>query len=85
MNLNRFKEVEGSQEAVLTLKEIAKVLRLGRVTTLRLVQSGQLRAFRAGKAWRIQREDLEQFMQPQVAAKRETAKIHKTIGREDGV
>jgi excisionase family DNA binding protein len=51
-------------QQILTLREVAEALRLGRITTLRLVQSGRLRAFRAGRDWRILRTDLEQFMLP---------------------
>jgi excisionase family DNA binding protein len=68
-----------SQDSIMTLKEVAKALRLGRVTTLRLVQTGKLQAFKAGRAWRIRREDLERFMQPQAATKRETAKIPAAV------
>jgi hypothetical protein len=44
-----------------------------------LVQTGKLQAFKAGRAWRIRREDLERFMQPQAATKRETAKIPAAV------
>jgi excisionase family DNA binding protein len=56
----------------MTIREVSAVLRIGRVTALRLVQSGQLRAFRAGRSWRIKREDLEGFMRPHVALKVQT-------------
>jgi len=69
---------------VMTLREVSAVLRIGRVTALRLVRSGQLRAFRAGKVWRIRREDLEQFMQPRIAVEGERAKIIAAFGRDDG-
>ena len=83
MNLIRFKQAGESQDAILTLKEVAKALRLGRVTTLRLVQAGKLQAFKVGRAWRIRRRDLERFMQPQAATKRETAKILEMPGGEE--
>ena len=83
MNSNIFKQTDKDRDVALTLKEVAKVLRLGRVTTLRLVQTNKLQAFKAGRAWRIRHEDLERFMQPQVTTKRETEKILNSVGREE--
>lgn len=57
------------QARVLTLREVYQTLRVGRITAMRLVQSGQLRAFRAGKCWRVRLEDLEQFMRPETVHK----------------
>jgi len=64
----------------MTLREVRVVLRISRLTTLRLLWGGKLRGFKVGRAWRIRREDLERFMQPQIAAGRETGRI---IGAED--
>ncbi len=38
---------------ILTLKELQKLLHIGKNTALRLVQSGEIEAFRVGKQWRI--------------------------------
>ena len=38
---------------ILTLKELQKLLNIGKNTALRLVQSGEIEAFRVGKQWRI--------------------------------
>jgi excisionase family DNA binding protein len=54
-----------SYQGIFTLREVAEILRLGRVTTLRLVQSGRLQAFRAGRDWRVIGADLERFIRPQ--------------------
>jgi len=43
---------------LLTTDEVAQVLRVSRKTVLRLVGSGQLRAFKVGRAWRIRRCDV---------------------------
>lgn len=44
---------------VYTLAEVADILRVGRVTAWRMVTNGSLKAFRAGKGWRVLRDDLE--------------------------
>ncbi len=46
---------------ILTLREVRDYLGVGERTAYRLIQSGQLSAFRIGKLWRIRRKDLEQF------------------------
>jgi len=75
MNENRLKQTDRLQDCLLTLREVANILRLGRVTTLRLVQTSKLKAFKAGRAWRIRREDLERFMRPPIVVEQETARL----------
>ena len=38
---------------ILTLKELQELLHIGKNTALRLVQSGEIEAFKVGKQWRI--------------------------------
>lgn len=38
---------------VLTLKDLQELLHIGKNTALRLVQSGEIEAFRVGNQWRI--------------------------------
>ena len=38
---------------VLTLKDLQEILHIGKNTALRLVQSGEIEAFRVGNQWRI--------------------------------
>lgn len=45
----------------LTPKEVMEELAIGRNTFYRLVNSGQLPAFRIGKLWRVKRTNLEQW------------------------
>lgn len=45
----------------LTPKEVMDELAIGRNTFYRLVNSGQLPAFRIGKLWRVKREDLARW------------------------
>lgn len=51
-----------TQIRVLKLKEVGYALRIGRVSALRLVNSGKLPAFRVGRDWRVLKSDLERFM-----------------------
>jgi excisionase family DNA binding protein len=60
--MNVMKQAEGIQE-VFTLAEVASLLRIGRVTAWRLVKRGDLKAFRAGKGWRVLRNDLIKFVE----------------------
>lgn len=45
----------------LTPKEVMDELAIGRNTFYRLVNSGELPAFRIGKLWRVKRTNLEQW------------------------
>ena len=43
---------------ILTLSEVAEYLKIPRKTAYKVVKSGDLRAFKAGKHWRVQRAEL---------------------------
>lgn len=45
----------------LTPKEVMSLLYIGRNTFYKLVNSGELPAFRLGKLWRVRREDLKKI------------------------
>lgn len=47
---------------ILTLKELQKLLHIGKNTALRLVQSGEIDAFRVGNQWRVLRESVAKFI-----------------------
>lgn len=47
----------------LTPKDVMQELDIGRNTFYRLVNSGELPAFRIGKLWRVKREDLKKWGQ----------------------
>lgn len=49
---------------ILTLTEVAALLRVRRAVAWRLVRSGRLPSFRVGKAYRVQRADFETFCKP---------------------
>jgi len=47
---------------ILTVEEIAKILRVGRNTAYRLVQEGNIRCIHCGRKIIIPRESLEKFL-----------------------
>ena len=47
---------------VLTLKELQVLLHIGKNTALRLVQSGEIEAFRVGKQWRIVKDSIIKYI-----------------------
>ena len=50
---------------ILTLKELQELLHIGKNTALRLVQSGEIEAFRVGKQWRILRDSVISYIKKQ--------------------
>lgn len=52
----------GDNEALLTVAEVARELRVSTMTVYRLVQAGELPAFRIGKNYRIKRNDLDAYL-----------------------
>lgn len=47
---------------ILTLKELQELLHIGKNTALRLVQSGEIDAFRVGNQWRVMRDSLIRYV-----------------------
>ena len=47
---------------ILTLKELQELLHIGKNTALRLVQSGEIEAFRVGNQWRIPCEAIVKYI-----------------------
>ena len=50
---------------ILTFKVLQELLHIGKNTALRLVQSGEIEAFKVGKQWRIVREDIIRYLKRQ--------------------
>lgn len=50
-----------SAKDILTLKELQELLHIGKNTALRLVQSGEIEAFRVGKQWRITQNSIKKY------------------------
>jgi excisionase family DNA binding protein len=49
-------------EELLTVGEVAHVMRVSNMTVYRLIKSGQLAAIRVGKNYRIRRKDVERYL-----------------------
>lgn len=47
---------------ILTLKDLQQLLHIGKNTALRLVQSGEIEAFRVGKQWRVMKESVYTYI-----------------------
>lgn len=48
---------------LLTVKEVAELLRVSQPTVLRMIDDGDLRAIRVRTQWRIRRSDLDEYLQ----------------------
>ena len=53
--------LEDVENEYLTPKEVMNLLYIGRNTFYKLVNSGELPAFRIGKQWRISKDDLREY------------------------
>lgn len=49
-------------EPLLTVAEVAQLMRVSSMTVYRLIKSGQLPAVRVGKNYRLRRSDIEQYL-----------------------
>ena len=47
---------------ILTLKDLQVLLHIGKNTALRLVQSGEIEAFKIGKQWRVTKESIQKYI-----------------------
>ena len=51
-------------DGLMTVEEVARLLRLNQVTIRRYIRSGRLKAVQVGGRIRMRREDVEQFARP---------------------
>ena len=51
-----------TEEKYYTIDEVAKMLKVAYLTVYRWIQSGKLVAFKAGKQYRVKKEDLDSFI-----------------------
>ncbi len=49
-------------EPLLTVGEVATMMRVSNMTVYRLIKSGQLSAIRVGKNYRLRRSDVEHYL-----------------------
>ena len=47
---------------ILTIKDLQKLLNIGRNTALRLVQDGEIEGFKVGRQWRVTREKVISYL-----------------------
>ena len=47
---------------ILTLSEVSNILRIGLTNTYKLVRTGELKAFKTGKSWRITKQELVKYI-----------------------
>ena len=59
---------------ILTLSDVAEYLKIPRKTAYKMVRSGDLRAFKAGKHWRVQRAELGAWIARQSTGNGDLAK-----------
>ncbi len=50
------------EDLLLTVDEVARVMRVSNMTVYRLIKSGQMAAIRVGKNYRIRRRDVERYL-----------------------
>lgn len=48
---------------LLTVAEVASVMRVSRMTVYRLIRRGQLKAIRVGRNYRVREEDLREYLE----------------------
>jgi excisionase family DNA binding protein len=54
-----------SPTRLLTVAEVATVMRVSRMTVYRLIRRGQLKAIRVGRNYRVKGDDLETYLEAQ--------------------
>jgi len=47
---------------ILTIKDLQKLLHIGRNTALRLVQDGEIEGLKVGRQWRVTRESVGRYI-----------------------
>lgn len=52
-------------EPLMTTKEAAAYLKVHKLTVLRMINRGELKATKVGRHWRIQRSEVERISKPQ--------------------
>ena len=53
---------ESSQPLLLTVKEVAKILRIHRPKVYDLIKAGTIEGFKLGSDWRVKRESIERMI-----------------------
>lgn len=53
---------------LLTVAEVANVMRVSRMTVYRLIRRGQLKAIRVGRNYRVREDDLNEYLEAQAVS-----------------
>jgi excisionase family DNA binding protein len=64
---------EDALEQLYTLDEVARILRVHRLTARRYITTGLLPAAKMGRAWRVRGADLEAFINSRMSVQVEAA------------
>lgn len=54
--------MSGQYEDILTIEEVAGILRIGLTQAYRIVRSGSLKGYKEGKGWKIPKQALIQYV-----------------------
>ena len=57
--------MENENPVLITIDELCEVLMIGKNTAYQLLTSGKIKSFRIGRAWKIPRESLDDFIKKQ--------------------
>ena len=68
-----------SSDEILTIRDVAALLKIGEKTSYTMAQSGDLPGFKVRGQWRFRRADLDAWIRPQV----EQAKAERDDGGEE--
>jgi len=70
-------------DAILTVREVAELLKIGQKTAYTMVQQGVLPAFRVRGQWRFRRADIDAWIARQVTAAAEEPRKTESQATED--
>lgn len=51
-----------NDDRLLTVQEVADLMRVSTMTVYRLIKSGQLSAIRVGRSWRLRPSEIDRFL-----------------------
>jgi excisionase family DNA binding protein len=51
-----------TQARLLTVNEVADLLRVSRMTVYRLIKEGQIKALRVGRSYRLREDDVDEYL-----------------------
>jgi excisionase family DNA binding protein len=67
-----WREVPGVDDEILTIRELAALLKIGEKTAYTMAQSGELPGFKVRDQWRFRRADIDAWIDKQVRSSDES-------------